>query len=432
MSETYTEVRDQFLAYVRRQLVGPFADPGETITDPPNRRYLMGILFPRSVAAESYIEEEGEQRDLAAGDSGDEESRFSDSSLIAANDFLPASQGLSFYTSARSLRVRVDAAWYETLQGPAADAAAASQNPLPEPTERPEQDTRRPKRRLWRRHSLPTTDEIIIGNVPGGRILDDRARLHVRWRHVASGALITVTVVNDAEAPGDTRIDRLWDKMLLQVAIQVEVDGDGEILEYPSVSTLSHDLEEDELRLQHRDARTYAIGHGCAAVWPEQTPVRCIASDVMPTHEVAKVSARPKPEPDGTVRARRVLDVAWLADRNADKKDLHTELTAFIDEYREFVREQRSAAENLLTPRQRSAAQRILERIDTAVQRMARGADLLVRDDKVLLAFRLANEAILRQMRHSRRDLAGSRRSRATASTLPGSYEPGAQWRSPC
>ncbi|NMO53848.1 helicase [Actinoplanes sp. TBRC 11911] len=430
MTETYTKARDQFLQYVRDQLVGPFGDGDELITDPPNRRYLMGVLFPRSVAAETYIEEEGEQRELSTGVSSGEESLFSDSSVVAANDFLPASQGLSFFSSARRLRVRVDAARYETLQGAAADAAEeASGAALPDPTERPEQDPRRPKRRVWRRHPLPTADEVITGSVEGAEILDGRAQLHVRWRPVANGALITATVVNAETAPDDSRIDRLWDQMLLQVAIQVEVDGDGEILEYPSVSMLSHDLEEDELRLQHRDARTYAIGHGCAPTWPDQTPLRHISSEVMPAHEVAKVSAKPKAEPDGTIRPRRALDIAWLADRSVTKQDLHTELNSFINEYRHWAGEGNSAAEKLSHPRQRSAAQRIMERIDTAIQRMTRGADLLVRDDHALLAFRLANEAMLRQMRHSNRDLAGSRRSRAAATELPDSYAPGAQWR---
>ena len=41
--------RERFVAYVRGQLVGPFGGDCEVIADPPNRRYLMGILFPRNV-----------------------------------------------------------------------------------------------------------------------------------------------------------------------------------------------------------------------------------------------------------------------------------------------------------------------------------------------------------------------------------------------
>ena len=90
----------------RRQLVGPFDGPAEIIFDPPNRRYLMGILFPRQVAFEGYVETEGEERDETSATDTGEESQFSDDPVSAANDFLPASQGLSFFTTAPELTVR--------------------------------------------------------------------------------------------------------------------------------------------------------------------------------------------------------------------------------------------------------------------------------------------------------------------------------------
>src|SRR4051812_47885547 len=106
------DVRADFVAYVRRQLVGPFGAPSEIIFDPPNRRYLMGILFPRQVSFAGYVEEEGEEQDESATGGGDE-SQFSDDPVSAANDFLPASQGLSFFTTAASLKVNARAAEYE-------------------------------------------------------------------------------------------------------------------------------------------------------------------------------------------------------------------------------------------------------------------------------------------------------------------------------
>src|SRR6478735_9987871 len=118
-----TQTRDDFVAYVRRQLVGPFDGPAEIIFDPPNRRYLMGILFPRQVAFEGYVEAEGEERDETSATDTGEESQFSDDPVSAANDFLPASQGLSFFTTAPELTVRARAAEYETLSGAVAEEA---------------------------------------------------------------------------------------------------------------------------------------------------------------------------------------------------------------------------------------------------------------------------------------------------------------------
>lgn len=118
-----SEARNEFLGYVRRQLVGPFDGPGEIIYDPPNRRYLMGILFPKKVTFEGYSSNDAADWDGSPGSDSGEESQFSDDPVSAANDFLPASQGLSFFTTATEITVRARAARYETLSGEAADAA---------------------------------------------------------------------------------------------------------------------------------------------------------------------------------------------------------------------------------------------------------------------------------------------------------------------
>ena len=110
---TLEDVRSGFVAYVQRQLVGPFGGPNEIIFDPPNRRYLMGILFPRQVSFAGYVEREAEEEDESATAIGGEESQFSDDPVSAANDFLPASQGLSFFTTATQLTITARAAEYE-------------------------------------------------------------------------------------------------------------------------------------------------------------------------------------------------------------------------------------------------------------------------------------------------------------------------------
>ena len=105
------------------KLVGPFNGPNEIIFDPPNRPYLMGIVLPCQLAFEDYVEAEGEEPDHTSATDTGEESQFSDDPVSAANDFLPASQGLSFFTTAPELTVRARAAEYETLSGAAAEAA---------------------------------------------------------------------------------------------------------------------------------------------------------------------------------------------------------------------------------------------------------------------------------------------------------------------
>lgn len=430
MTNPFTGVRDDFVSYVRSQLVGPFRGPSEVIADTPNRRYLMGILFPRSVAFEEFTEQEGEQAEIESGAGAGEENLFSDQSVSAANDFLPASQGLSFFTSADKITVTLRAAHYETLEGASAERAVAeARTSVDEPTEEQDHDPRRKRtRRVWIRHELSQEPVVIdAGATTRPRaVLESRAELHVRWRSIAGGSLVTVTLVNAKVAVGEeVKVDRLWDDMLLQTEIAIDVEGTGAILEYPSLSAASHDQEEEELRLQHRAARVYAVGHGCAVTWTPREPVVRLATEVMPQYEIPKISAGhtdPDREPS------RALDIAWLADETVDPQDLHSELERFIDDYRIWIDGQRNDAGSLRHQRQREAATRILARLDIAIARMTRGALLLREDADVRLAFQLANQAMLKQMRHAGNDLAGARHSRANSPALPQDYPAGRSW----
>lgn len=420
--------RDAFVGYVRRQLVGPWGGPGEVIFDPPNRRYLMGILFPRRIEFEGYAEQEGQQRDEPTSIAAGEENQFSDDPVSAANDFLPASQGLSFFTTATSLVVRVRAAEYETLNGDAArDALAALGEPsLDGPTESSDDDPRNRtgrSRRVWRRIQLPEALVEIPRDGPSAfPIWDDKAEVHVRWRTYPKGSLATVTVVNRRTAD-DEHPERHWDEMLMQLEFDVDVAGAGELLEYPSVSLASHDPEEQELRLIHRSARVFAIGHGCAPEWmADGSAVTAVRSEVMPSFEVPQVRA------DGVTS--EALDIWWLADDEVPASELVGRLGAFVAGYSEWIDgvESQLAA---LDPRYADAGARIVGRLRRACDRMRDGVAVLAEHpdrDMLTRAFRLANRAMLMQMRHTESDLAGTRHPRDAAPDLPDVYPQGKTW----
>ncbi|MEB3032090.1 helicase-related protein [[Mycobacterium] nativiensis] len=422
------ETRADFVAYVRRQLVGPFGGPAEIIFDPPNRRYLMGILFPRQVSFAGYVEEEGEEQEGSAATAGGDENQFSDDPVSAANDFLPASQGLSFFTTADELVVTARAAGYETLSGNAAkDAIAAAGAQDGGPTEAQDNDPRkksRNSRRVWRR--IPLTEaRVAVGadKTSPQEIWGGRAEVHVRWRKYPQGNLVTVTLVN-GRTSDDEHPERAWDDMLLQVEFGVAVAGDGEILEYPTVAMASHDPEEQELRLVHRKARVFAIGHGCSPDWDESGgAVREVNCEVMPSRVVPRVSA------DGD--AMQALDIAWLADDSVPDEDLVRELDAFVDPYENWIRDVVAEAASL-GERYESAAGAVIERLQRAGARMRDGVRVFANHPdraQLIEAFHLANRAMLIQMRHGKKDLAGARHPRTAAPDLPAEYPGGAAWR---
>lgn len=418
-----TSVRDEFVAYVRRQLVGPFGGPTEVIFDPPNRRYLMGILFPKAVGFAGYVAEEGEEEDEGATEAGGEESQFADDPVSAANDFLPASQGFSFFTTAQKLTVRARAAEYETLSGKTADeAVVAAQVADAGPTEELDDDPKtrsRGSRKVWRRIPLPeVTATIGATEPPKQSIWNGKAEVHIRWRKYTHGSLVTVTLVNGRTADGEAA-DRNWESLLMQTEFDVTVADGGEILEYPTVLMASHDPEEEELRLIHRDARVFAIGHGCSPEWTVIAgAVRTVRSEVMPSYVVPRVSAEGEKE-------FQALDVAWLADDATSSDDLVRELDAFVDSYAHWI-DAIATTGRSLDERYQTAVEAILDRVATARDRMRDGirvfADHADRA-RLLEAFHLANRAMLIQMRHSRKDLVGTRHRRADAPDLPTTYE---------
>jgi hypothetical protein len=396
------EARTAVVDYLRRQIVGPYGGPDEVIADPPNSRYLMGILFPRSLDFQTQVEQDGEVAEGTGDgpDPEDPESQFADDAAVAATDYMPASQGLSFFTDADTLSVTVDAGRYETLEGEAAREAleGVSGNP-------PRGQGRGRGPRCWRRHPLRPDVLYLTADSPEKvDVLEGRAELHVRWRAFGGASLVTLSIVNAAVAEEGQELD--WDDLLLQVELRVDVPAPNKLLEYPDAGFASTDPEEHELRLQYRHAKTFAVGHGCATVWDLDTQEpQTVRSEVLPLHLV-----------HGVVAAGAGGDLLRLSMHESPEttpNSLVDQLDGFIAAYRSWIRDDNPVPTG--TDWARSAAVRIRERLDTACDRMQAGADVLRAGGKPFLAWQLANRAMRLQMRRSEDDLGGTRRSRTDA-----------------
>lgn len=383
-------VRDDFVKYLRSQLVGPAGGEEEVLRDPPDRRYLMGTLYPRGEdLRDRLLEGEEETNESATGSS--EEDRFADDPVAEANAWLPSSMGVSFFTDATTLQITCTAARYEP--------------------------DRHEGRKVWRRAPLPPSVKVLTdSNAPDCllSVLDDHARLHVRRRRFADGWLVTCALVN---AHVESQAGKDWDLMLFQAGLKVRTLN-GVVREYPSTRLTSRDHEERELRIQYRHAKTFAVGHGCAVDESvEDDSVVEVCAEVMPRQVVEHVRfAGPANSP--------VLRLARLTDPSLESERLAAELHEFVDGYRSWLQTQEEECDSL-PGWARKPAQRIIDRLQGTVRRMESGVKALTRnrDPAVLVAFRLANRAMALQMRHYESDLAGSRRRRDDA--IPEVAEPG-------
>ncbi|MFI5981578.1 helicase-related protein [Streptomyces sp. NPDC051555] len=373
--------RDEYVGYLHRQLVGPRPDDEETLVDPPDRRYLMGTLYPRGTSMLEHMEEEGEEEFGEAAASSGEEDGFAEDPVAEANAWLPSSLGFSFFTDARRIEVSCGASRYLTL--------------------------REGGRRSWQRQPrLSTTKTVDIGMSTPISCLDGHGRLHVRWRVFGNGHLVTCVLANEHREEESPHKDR--DLMLFQVELRATTE-DGTVLEYPSTRLNSRDEEEQELRVQYRHIVNRAVGHGCAVEWDEGSdPVTTVRAQVMPQQVVEHI------RPDGP-RDLPVLNLAHLSRPELALDDLRSGLHSFVLGYRKWFETQQSEADSL-RPWATAPAGRLLDRIDATLDRMTSGVEALTAStpvaEKAREAFRLANRAMALQMLHSIPELAGSRRRR--------------------
>jgi hypothetical protein len=378
MTEKLEEYRDQAVQYVRSQLFGPAGGEEEVVTGKPFARYLCGILFP----VETEVRELGES-DEPDVKNPDEDLEIDDSSLGKAYTSLPSSMGVSFFVGKHEhLICWVEGATYGPVKG--------------------EKD-------VWIREPIGTeNDPASVKLVPPAigvparvkvSVFEERASVVAIYRPKEGGHLVTVTLVNEQLAQKNKSNAKKIAAMLFQCKFRVDVVG-GEIGDYPTVIRFSRHDEDEELALAYRHKRTFGIGHGCAATWEDgEGPLKTIHADPLPAVKVRGLTN----EIDLPEEATSVLSIQWLASPDRNKDELMAALNAFVDCYSEWVIGQQATIESLgrenLAP-----AKRIVAHQEMALERMRRGIEILgCEDEKVGVAFRLAQEAMLRQFLWSKR-----------------------------
>ena len=387
--------RSELYAWIRHCLVGPGSGSGTesaefTLNDiNPDERWQTGILHPilsedqGTDPAGSALDEE----DDTPGAGFEAESQLSVSSAAGSRRRYvpPSSVGYSFFIRGEALRLQVipGAVRYET-------------------------ETCDPgQRRSWRRLqcgageadawnlTAPLQRQLAVFRRPA---LDGRGELYVRWRPYAEGWIVTVSLANVQAMPPDVDRHR-WHceysrHALFETRLDCVVDA-GEVCPYPGVQYSLLCEEEQELTLQYRHHRVYAVGHGAAAEWDlAGERVQALRAEFLPRVEVPQVSA----EAFGTDPELLRLDL--FAGTETDVAARCEALGVFLSAYEGWVRAAAATAAGL-EGEERAAALRIFARMERAAERMRGGIALLGRDPLAARAFALANHAMLRQMRQA-------------------------------
>ena len=391
----YVEARKKLVEWLRSQLIGPAGEG--TLRMSPLDRYPTGVLHPVETdvtgidpasavgdEAESNLHDEPDE-DEEATHSGPE----SDAPTLARparrrRYVPPSSVGFSCYVRGH-VRLSVT-------------AAAAVYRGTGERGERG-----RFQAREYTRSELPEATVTWPGTAVASETVETlwggRAGIDIRARSHRDGSILTVTLCNRSEldpdaSPRERARDRVG-KSLFEARLECVVES-GALVDYPRVAPSLLTEEEQELELQYREQRIYAVGHGAAADW-EVRPGRAarIWSEFMPDAEVPMMTVNIGGD-DEVLRLARLAEAPMLR-----------ELARFVGGYAVWVAEQERIASGLPGGAERAAAKRISDRMNVALDRMRACVRMLHDDRRAAESFRLANRAMLDQMRRAVRKPGG-------------------------
>lgn len=365
------QVRAEFLNRLKGDLLGPRRGETEFLpaSSPPTDIYSLGILYPRvESAASEAVDSGGMDEDLGSNVAADQD-QDDDSPLAPILQKRPASAGMTFALESGSrCRLSINGGAYAT----------AVENGVSG----------------WLRRQLaPTAVELDASRTKeanGLLILGGMATLRVRWRHLATCDVVTVSVVSAAQ-PTPKNHKPLPDECLFQLGVTVKCIQ-GKFHPQPAPSFVV-DEEEAELRLRYKHNQAWASGHGCSVNWDlstSETPDQ-ISIDFLPVSFVPRFTAEPSIDCTFDTEALSIERLATIESPNA----LNRLLVPFVEDFARWLKNCACLEKN----GHEEAFDRVISRLEEQLRRLRHGVAFLTSGDQdAFEAFRIGNAAILDQM----------------------------------
>ena len=384
----YAGGRKRLVEWLRRQLIGPAHEASDTLVGiSPLDRYPTGVLYPVESSfsgldpaspqeVEAPSDANLEDRDEEILNRGEGTETTLGQPARRRRYVPPSSVGFSFFVLGRArFRISVQAAMYKI---------------------REREESGQYARREYKRTPLEETTLDWREGEELEQPQDSRFGVDVRGRRFQGGTIFTITLYNHQPMPLNLspaqRARLLVEKSLFEARLECLIES-GQLADYPRVDKSLLSDEEQEIELQYKHKSIFAVGHGGAVTWSvgRQRPAK-IRAEFLPAVEVSRVTM------DLAGQGERALGIEFLATASFD--GVLSALQSFVDGYGSWIASQTIKE---LDPSEHPPAERLLARMVTALKRMKQGVALLESDRVVARSFRIANQAMLDQMRQSHR-----------------------------
>ncbi|MDA3926341.1 MAG: helicase-related protein [Kiritimatiellae bacterium] len=394
----------------------PFRQPDgeEVLDDSPLLRYGAGVLYPPEVKVDQ--EEEGGTPDLLGDEQGNGvpaeihkassvgEADSNDFDIAAINKLKQSSLGISFYVdfeNTDSMKVLIPTR--TCLHG---DEENIPVNGIYRAVNIQIGDNPA-LREFWYRSPFSKDNlsiDVDLNELKSNSYisktfysLDSKTRIDLKvYLRIASvreenHGIITVCLVNQSAS---SQRKKMAEQSLFQTYFEVEVEdssGRGGIKPYPQYKSAYED-EERSIDLLYRHRQTFGIGHGCSADWnkehTESRTVRTVSAEVLPIFEDKSLTPNITDENENPFRVPMInlMEESGLSD-----------LKKLADLYENWIKKQNGICEQLDSFELQQTLVRHIKVCDECLKRIRRGIDWLEQDETALLAFQLANKAMVMQ-----------------------------------
>lgn len=370
-----SHIRENIVGAIKMDLVGPSSKLdekylSESLSVPPSTFYLTGFLVPFD--ARTRVEVEEDDSNLSSSDSDENGDTPEDANPLIKR--YPSSLGLSFLTKSITDSLKVMCRWGEYAPVLEHDKT------------------------IWRRTHFEKEIDVKFNGKNNFTVpVSTGIELSVNFKVLnlagnSYGLLVDGTksvslflVNRKTITSGDEALDKYF---MFQAEIEI-IDSNG-FCPRPNLRALeSNDPDDCIADLQFANVHEYATGHGVAALF-DSTKDSCtnITTSWIPNYEVDGVTV---PKLDKLNLNMETL--AELSDFSSAKENL----SSLIEEYKLWIEKQKKLIPVDIEKRKDTGESLILK-YRNALKRVERGIELL-KDEKVLLSFKLANKVMAESAR---------------------------------